>query len=212
MLNDLLLPISSFLISKIIRSYRYEAYNDSFINSNKNRPPVFALFHSVQMLVASYKTPFKTNILVSLSKDGDIAAEALKALGFGIVRGSSSKRGREGLKELISLVNSGESAVITVDGPRGPYEEVKGGIIRLSQLCGVPVVCVSAASRPMYRLTKSWDNFILAPPFSKVYIYFSDPIYIEKDLNKDGFERYKHIIKKELALLHKKCLKMAQGN
>ncbi|MCX7959741.1 MAG: DUF374 domain-containing protein, partial [Deltaproteobacteria bacterium] len=125
------LSLSTCFISTIIRSYRYKAINDSFLLEAK-RPPLFALFHSVQMLVASYKVPFRTNILVSLSKDGDIAAGVLKNLGFGVVRGSSSRRGKEALLELEALVKDGESAAITVDGPKGPAGEVKSGIIRLA--------------------------------------------------------------------------------
>lgn len=204
------LPLTSFLISNIIKSYRYNAYNDSFLNNHK-RPPIFALLHFAQMLVASYRAPFKINILVSLSRDGEIAAETLKRLGFGIVRGSSSKRGKEALNELVSIVNKGESAAITVDGPRGPSGEVKGGIIRLSQLTKVPIVCVSAASKPMFRLNRSWDRFALAPPFAKIVICFSNPIFIEDNIDETKFDSYKRLIKEELESLSKKSYKMLYG-
>ncbi len=199
-----LLTLSSLLVSRIIRSYRYRAYNDEFLYSQKG-PFLFALFHSAQMLVASYRAPFRTNILVSLSKDGEIAASVLRNLGFGIVRGSSSRRGSEALDELVSAVKSGESAAITVDGPRGPLNEVKSGIIRLSLSTGAPVVCVSAAAKPMYRLEKSWDRFMLAPPFAKVCICFSDPIDIKENTETDY---YKKLIREELISLSEKSLKM----
>ncbi len=191
--------ISSSMISMLVRSYKYRAFNDDFIQSSA-RPPVFALFHSTQMLVAAYRTPFKTNIMVSLSKDGEIAAGVLKMLGFGVVRGSSSKRGKEALNELTELVKQGESAAITVDGPRGPREEVKNGIILLAQRTGTPVVCISASARPMYRFKNSWDNFIFAPPFSKVNIYFSDPIYVNEREGVD-LDYYKNLIRDNLISL-----------
>ncbi|MCX7943665.1 MAG: lysophospholipid acyltransferase family protein [Deltaproteobacteria bacterium] len=201
------LTFSSILISRLIKSYRYKAYNEGFL-SNMKRPPIFALFHSYQMIIASYRAPFKINVLVSLSKDGEIASQVLRRLGFGVVRGSSSKRGLEALNELVELVNRGESAAITVDGPRGPLEEVKSGVIRLAQKTGAPIVCVSAIAKPMYRLKNSWDMFVVAPPFAKIVIYFSDPIYIEEHLDVTGVDFYKKKLKEQLRLLFYKCSNM----
>ncbi|MGC8926347.1 MAG: lysophospholipid acyltransferase family protein [Myxococcota bacterium] len=200
---------SAYLISRLIRSYRYVVSNDAIVQNCK-RPPVFALFHSTQMLVASYRTNFKTNILVSLSKDGEIAAQALQMLGFGVVRGSSSKRGREALDELILKVRSGESAAITVDGPRGPCEEVKSGIIRLASESNAPIVCVSAAAKVMYRLKNSWDRFIVAPPLSKVFISFSDPITVDRIVDAEEIKFFKSLIKTKLRSLFEDSLKMVQ--
>lgn len=201
---------SAYIISKIIKSYRYSVNNEIIIK-NGERPPVFALFHSTQMLVASYRPNFKTNILVSLSKDGELASMTLQMLGFGIVRGSSSKRGREALDELILRVKNGESAAITVDGPKGPIEQVKSGIIRLASECKVPIVCVSAAAKNMYRLNKSWDRFIIAPPFAKLIISFSEPIIVDKIDNDDQMNSYKELIRKRLISLFEECSKMVQN-
>ena len=193
----LLLSVSPIILEKIIRSYRISAIDDEYIRTCE-RPPIFALFHAFQMLAAAYETPFRTNILVSHSKDGEIAALTLERLGFGVVRGSSSKGGKEGLAELVGLVKKGESAAITVDGPRGPKEVVKSGIIRLSLSSGVPIVCVSAISSPMYRLKGSWDNFIIAPPFSRVFIRFSSPIVIEGEGSSENIAKYKSLIEDTL--------------
>ncbi len=205
MIPSLILPASAFLLSKIIKSYRYKAVNDEFMREG-NDPYIFALFHSVQMLVAAYRAPFKTNILVSLSPDGEIAADTLLRLGFGVVRGSSSRRGREALGELTELIKNGESVAITVDGPRGPREEVKNGVILLAMRTGVPVICVSASARPIYRFRRSWDNFVFAPPVANVNICFSKPVYINTDRD---MEYYRGIIRDNLLSITEICNKIA---
>ncbi|MCX7958003.1 MAG: hypothetical protein N3B13_03070, partial [Deltaproteobacteria bacterium] len=71
-----------------------------------------------------------------------------------------------------------------------------------------PIVCVSAASRPMFRLRRSWDKFVVAPPFAGVCICFSEPLYIQGDNLRDGTDYYKRQIKEILHSLSEKSLKM----
>ena len=210
MYSDIFLSLASGLLYRIIKSYRLVVFGDEYL-INCKQPPVFALFHAFQMIAAAYRTPFKTNILVSHSRDGELAARTLKRLGFGVVRGSSSRGGKEGLSQLIERVKKGESAAITVDGPKGPREVVKSGIVRLALTAGVPVVCVSAISKPFYRLKSSWDNFVVAPPFSKVYIQFSEPVSLEGEVTYENIVRYKVLIEERLKRLFEEVKKVASN-
>ena len=62
-------------------------------------------------------------IMVSESKDGEIAARILRYFGYEVARGSSKRRGSRALRDLCDGMRKGKSIAITVDGPRGPRHE-----------------------------------------------------------------------------------------
>ncbi len=107
--------------------------------------------------------------VVSLSKDGDILANALHTLGFQLIRGSSS-RGREAVRLSIqSALEKGEVVVLTPDGPRGPKESFKYGSIRLAAQYRSPILFFAITHHCAWRL-RSWDHFEIPKPFSRVDI------------------------------------------
>ena len=109
------------------------------------------------------------SVLTSPSKDGDILAGVMANLGMGSVRGSSSRRGSTAIRELTSLLESGVDLAITPDGPRGPKYSLGPGAIFLSQKTGIPIMPLHARYHRAIRL-KTWDNFAIPLPFSRVDI------------------------------------------
>ena len=79
-------------------------------------------------------------MLTSPSRDGDIIARCVHGFGMGSVRGSSSRRGSQALRELLTLLKQGCDLAITPDGPRGPRYEMSAGAIFLAQISGAPLV------------------------------------------------------------------------
>jgi lysophospholipid acyltransferase (LPLAT)-like uncharacterized protein len=109
------------------------------------------------------------SVLTSPSKDGDILAGVMAHLGMGAVRGSSSRRGSTAIRELTSLLESGVDLAITPDGPRGPKYSLGPGAVFLAQKTGIPIMPVHARYHSAIRL-KTWDNFAIPIPFSRVDI------------------------------------------
>jgi lysophospholipid acyltransferase (LPLAT)-like uncharacterized protein len=70
---------------------------------------------------------------------------------------------------------------------------------------------VSAISKPFYRLKSSWDNFVVAPPFSKVYIQFSEPVSLEGEVTYENIARYKVLIEERLKRLFEEVKKVASN-
>jgi lysophospholipid acyltransferase (LPLAT)-like uncharacterized protein len=109
--------------------------------------------------------------LVSQSKDGNFLAAVLKKWGYQITRGSSKKNGMEALELAMQSVKKHEcdSLVITPDGPRGPRHEYKRGAFIAARELDLPLfhLHIDYASR---KTLKSWDQFELPTPFSKVTI------------------------------------------
>src|SRR5579862_1158337 len=108
-------------------------------------------------------------VLVSASRDGEKLARVLSKFHMICVRGSSSRRGKEALRELTRLMGEGYDVGITPDGPRGPRYHCQDGAISLAQLTGAPIIPVSwDVTRKV--VVKSWDGFMVPLPFGRAKI------------------------------------------
>jgi lysophospholipid acyltransferase (LPLAT)-like uncharacterized protein len=81
--------------------------------------------------------------MVSASRDGGMLARVLELFEVQPVRGSTSRRGPQALRELTGWAERGYDLAITPDGPRGPCYQVQEGVISLAQLTGLPIVPAS---------------------------------------------------------------------
>ncbi len=136
---------------------------------------IFSIWHG-HIIVHSYA--FRNEgikVLVSRSRDGEIISRAIGKLGFGTVRGSSSRDGARSLLEIINELRAGGRIAITPDGPRGPGYIVKDGIAAAALKSGAPVVPAIVSAQPAIRL-KSWDKFMIPLPFARVRIEIRKPL------------------------------------
>lgn len=128
------------------------------------------------------------SVLTSPSKDGEILAGVARGFGMGAVRGSSSRRGSQALRELVRLVEAGGDIAITPDGPRGPRYKLGPGAILLAQTTGAVLAPVHAKFSWFIQL-KTWDGFIIPLPFSKVSVTVDHAIPVPRELGAEEFEQ-----------------------
>jgi len=151
-------------------------------------PSIYCVWHNrlALCLVACYGYIKKRNrtaglaAMVSASRDGGFLTGVLECFGVQPVRGSSSRRGPQALRELTTWARKGYDLAITPDGPRGPCYVVQDGVISLAQLTGLPIVPVGYHLGWKY-CPKSWDRFQIPLPFSRCEIYYEKPIYVPRD-------------------------------
>ena len=145
---------------------------------------IYALWHSRVVFPVAYGRyrlkKSNLSMIVSQSRDGEYIARILETLGFLPVRGSSSGGGARAFSRLLSLGEKGYDLAVTPDGPRGPKEVVKPGIIELAQKSGLTIVPVSYSSS-LKKIFKSWDRFMLPFPFSKVVLIFGNPLEVRAE-------------------------------
>ena len=159
---------------------------------------VFIFWHSKMLVGWWLFRELNYTALISKSKDGDILAKLLSSWDYKLVRGSSSKGGKEAVNEIISLVKTNRSCVITPDGPRGPAYEIKNGALIVSNECNVPVVPLSITCSHKHIFTKSWDKFELPLPFSRCSVRFGKQFYYENYLDEEQLKIFKKEISKEM--------------
>jgi lysophospholipid acyltransferase (LPLAT)-like uncharacterized protein len=118
-------------------------------------------------------------VLISQSRDGELGATAAAALGYRVLRGSSSQGGAEALRGITEdLRKNGGWVALVADGPRGPRGVCKPGAVWLSQELGLPVVGVSAHA-PWGVTLGGWAQVRVPFPFSRVSLRMSPSFYPE---------------------------------
>src|SRR5512139_931592 len=95
----------------------------------EGRNVIYAFWHDSMFLLPYTHRNSGVVVMVSESRDGDIAAGTLRHFGFEVVRGSSKRKGNRALIALINSLRRGRSVAIAVDGPRGPRHEAKEGAV-----------------------------------------------------------------------------------
>ena len=60
---------------------------------------------------------------------------------------------------------------ITVDGPRGPRQQVKAGVLAVSRKTGAWIVPVCVAYERAWKL-RTWDEMLVPVPFSAVAVRY----------------------------------------
>ncbi len=126
---------------------------------------IIVFWHSRLLLSPfAYLGP-EIHALVSSHGDGEILANVFKCFNISLIRGSSSKKGARALIEMVRLARLNFDLAITPDGPRGPAEVVKPGVVQLARMSGRPVIPL-AFSCSWGKRFNSWDRFLLPYPFS----------------------------------------------
>jgi lysophospholipid acyltransferase (LPLAT)-like uncharacterized protein len=194
-------------IKWIVSSYRFNAYGmERVLELAKDNTLVFATMHG-QMTGVMHILKHYENIvsMASKSKDGDIAEAVFKYLGVNkIVRGSSSRRGKEALIELIKNIDKKSTVCMTVDGPKGPRLKVKPGVIYIAKQTDKIIIPIVYSCK-YYIQFKSWDKFMLPYPYSKLNVFYGSPFYVSDNTDKETIEKERLELEKmieELVIAH----------
>jgi lysophospholipid acyltransferase (LPLAT)-like uncharacterized protein len=169
----------ALLLRALHRTLRYEVVVEA--GAAPATPPgqqVWCFWHRCLISCACYfHDRFQPAVLISRSFDGELIARTIERLGFLTARGSSSRSGGSGLWALAKAVERGHPAVFTADGPRGPVYKVKPGAVKLAQLTGYSIGIFYAHPEKAW-LLKSWDQFMIPKPFSRVAISWGRQVQV----------------------------------
>jgi lysophospholipid acyltransferase (LPLAT)-like uncharacterized protein len=118
--------------------------------------------------------------MTSQSFDGEYIARFIQRLGYGAVRGSSTRGGVGAVVEMARLMRAGCTTGFTIDGPKGPARVAKMGSVLLAKKSGHPVLPVTMALKRYWTLP-SWDRFQIPKPFTRAKVFVASPIYVPAD-------------------------------
>jgi lysophospholipid acyltransferase (LPLAT)-like uncharacterized protein len=159
---------------------------------------VAAFWHRNVLVAAHHYRDRDFSAAVSRSRDGDLVAALLVALGYrDPPRGSSTRGGPAALRELVRLVEAGATVSIQTDGPQGPARISKSGVLNLARLTGRPVTPVAfSASRALQ--FASWDQTLLPAPFARIVCRYADPLIVPADADDAALDEIRRRLDHEL--------------
>lgn len=174
-----------FLLIRLIgitMRYETEGWENFEAIENAGKLPIYSFWHD-RIFAGTY---FFRNrgivVITSQSKDGEYIARFIKRLGYGAIRGSSTRGGTKALVEMIRGMKQGLPMAFSLDGPKGPRYKAKAGAPLLAKKTGNPMMPFVVECRHFYRLN-SWDRMQIPCPFTKVRVIIAEPIYVSHDAN-----------------------------
>ena len=190
---NLLQRLAARLIHLLLRAVsltiRYEWRDHTGVIAERPaEPAIFCVWHNRLALGLEIYNFYSRRIgrrcqlaaMVSASKDGGLLARVLEHYGVQPVRGSTSRRGRQALRELTTWARRGYDLAITPDGPRGPGYVIQDGVTSLAQLTGLPIIPVTYTLG--WKITLgSWDRFQIPLPFSRCIVHMEAPLAVPRE-------------------------------
>jgi lysophospholipid acyltransferase (LPLAT)-like uncharacterized protein len=141
------------------------------------RPHVFLLWHEALLPLLWQHRNQGIAIVVSEARDGQYLSDLATTLGYGAVRGSSTRGGARALLGAVRELQAGGAVAFTPDGPRGPRRELKPGVVAAAQRGGGVIVPIHAEADRAWRL-HSWDRFMIPKPLARVRITYGRPFEV----------------------------------
>lgn len=151
---------------------------------------IYLVWHSRILLGAPTFSGIGLSVLISLHGDGEYIARTVERMGFGTIRGSTTRGGARALREVVEVLRAGGDVIVTPDGPRGPRFRVQQGCVAAASLAGADVVPVAFEAGRARRL-RSWDRFVLPGVFTRVLVRTGEPIAVPPDLDEAGIEDWR---------------------
>jgi lysophospholipid acyltransferase (LPLAT)-like uncharacterized protein len=177
-----------FWLSRIVASAcKFHVINNEYIESatDSGRSVIFTGWHGITMmavpLILKY-FPTMANFVVLMPDDwrGEalkIWAEKLEAIPHPMnLRGDSTMGMARKVVRLTRRVMGGKNLYINPDGPDGPAQVIKPGIIYIAQKTNAVIVPIGAYCRSAY-IVPRWDRYVVPYPFSRITFHIGEPIF-----------------------------------
>jgi len=184
------------ILGKTLR-YEIEGWENLEQIEKSGRFPIFCFWHDRIFAGTYFFRNRRIIVMNSLSFDGAYMARFVQKLGYGSVRGSSTRGGTGALVEMIRLMRAGFATAFTVDGPRGPRYVVKEGPVVLAKKTGDPMLPFNLECKSYWQVN-SWDKAQIPKPFTRVKLMIEKPIYVPGDIGNDGLEEKRDELQRSL--------------
>jgi lysophospholipid acyltransferase (LPLAT)-like uncharacterized protein len=183
--------LGAWSVRRLVGTSRFHfRYADPLVNPEVARRLgqryIYAFYHEVMLFPAYYWAWPEMHILISDHRDGELITQVVRRLGFGVVRGSTTRGGARALRQMTQGIARGNLCV-TPDGPKGPRRHVHQGMIYLASRTGLPIVGAGMAFRGAWR-ARSWDRFAVPRPFRAAACVAPAPLTVPPDADRDTLE------------------------
>lgn len=191
--------VGSLVIRTLGASWRISWEGLGYADAARRHAPnlLYAFWHNRLLPLAFAHRARGVQILTSEHRDGEMIGRTIRHMGYGHVRGSSTRGGARAARRMVAKAREGHDLGITVDGPRGPRYEVKPGPILIAKLGGIALLPVTASSHRRKALA-SWDAFELPRPFTHVCVAYGAPVVVPPDADETVLEEKRRELEQTL--------------
>lgn len=137
-------------------------------------------------------------VFVGQSFRGEVIARICRRFGYDAVLIPAYSHGGDAYKFMVERLSATKLGVLAVDGPLGPYHEVKPSTVRLASQLQFLIVPVSVASDPKCVMASRWDQRELPHPLATVGMSVGEPMRIPKGLDRNGLLEWSALIRARL--------------
>lgn len=146
----LTLAVAPFAASVLMRLL-HATIRFTYVNApepGEGENAIFPFWHGRMLMMPFAKERFgKFCVMVSRHRDGELISRTMRWLGIATSRGSTTRGGAQGLKDIIRLAREGWNISFTPDGPRGPRHTVQMGVIQAAKATGLVIHPVTYSTR-----------------------------------------------------------------
>lgn len=135
---------------------------------------IYVLWHGQLLPLLWQHRGEEASVLISEHRDGEMVAQAAASLGYGLIRGSTTRGGGRALIGLVRALQAGKRVAITPDGPKGPPLKFAPGALVAAQRSNSFILPVAVSASRAWHL-RSWDRFMIPKPFARVTIAYGTP-------------------------------------
>lgn len=170
------------LIRLLASTWRYAVRDEQNLRAVRAGPApfIFSIWHGQLLPLLWHHRGQGVHILVSEHKDGELIARFAESIGYGTIRGSSSRGAASALLGLVRALREGSEVGITPDGPRGPACSYAPGAAVAASKAGALILPMAAQCDRAWHL-KSWDRFTIPKPFARVTVAYGAPVRLPDD-------------------------------
>jgi lysophospholipid acyltransferase (LPLAT)-like uncharacterized protein len=181
-------------------------YDPPDVYDHVKMPAIVAMWHGQHFMAPFIKRDgeeFRTKVLISRHRDGEINAIAAEKLGIGTIRGSGAhngefhrKGGAAAFGGMLAAAKEGYNIALTADVPK--VSRVAGmGVVKLAQHSGLPIYPVAIASHHRINFN-NWDRSAFNLPFSRMGLVVGQVIYVARDADNPALEAARQLVESEL--------------
>lgn len=187
------------------------------INELVRLPAIIAMWHGQHFMAPFLKVNdprYRTKVLISRHRDGEINARAVERLNIGVIRGSGAdsreflrKGGVVAFSEMLAALANGYNVAMTADVPK--RARVAGlGVVKLAQHSGRPIYVVAIASSRRIELD-NWDHSAVNLPFSRLAMVIGEPIEVCPEADEPALEAARQLVERELNRVTRRAYEIA---
>jgi len=163
-------------LQALARTWRFRVVNAKAVADLRRQKLgfIWSLWHGEMLPLLWYHRDQGVLVLISEHRDGELVARAAASLGFGLIRGSTTRGADRALISLGRELKGGREVAITPDGPKGPANKFAPGALIAAQRSNSYILPTVAVADRAWHL-KSWDRFMIPKPFARVTIAYGEP-------------------------------------